>query len=240
MIGKKVFVTTSWDDGHIEDLKVALLLKRYNLRGTFYVAPENRELRAEDRLPERDVAELAGNFEIGGHTRTHPDLSRLTVADAEAEITSGREVLEGITGKKITAFAYPYGAYNGETPRVLDGLGFSYARTVEQFSCHVTDRLSAGTTVHCLSHHYNNRKAFNLLRAAGYNPVRGWQCLDWSRLAKTLFDKCLKSGGIYHLWGHSWEVDQNNDWGRLDSVLSYISNHEDIAYVTNGYLGSIK
>ncbi len=25
----------------------------------------------------------------------------------------------------------------------------------------------------------------------------------------------LSTGGVIHLWGHSWEIEQNNDWGRL-------------------------
>ncbi len=237
MIGKRVFVTTSWDDGHIKDIEVARLLQKHNLQGTFYVAPESSLLERQERLPRKVIASISDQFEIGGHTRTHADLSKLAAADVEAEIASGREILEEATGKKISAFCYPYGAYNETTRQALDRLGFGYARTVKQFTFGFTDRLCAGTTVHCLSHHYNNRKAFTLLRAAGYNPVRAWRCLDWARLAKTLFDTCRGNGGIYHLWGHSWEVDQNNDWSRLDSVLSYISNRDDVTYVANGYFG---
>ena len=36
-----VFVTTSWDDGHVLDHKVANLLESYDLPGTFYVATQN-------------------------------------------------------------------------------------------------------------------------------------------------------------------------------------------------------
>lgn len=31
----------------------------------------------------------------------------------------------------------------------------------------------------------------------------------------------LEHGGIWHLWGHSWEIDDNNDWHRLTDVLEY-------------------
>ena len=40
---KFVLVTTSWDDGHILDIKLASLLRLYNLKGTFYIAPYNKE-----------------------------------------------------------------------------------------------------------------------------------------------------------------------------------------------------
>lgn len=51
---------------------------------------------------------LAG-MEIGGHTRTHPILSRLDDAAAEAEIAGGRADLEAITGVPVRLFAYPNG-----------------------------------------------------------------------------------------------------------------------------------
>ena len=39
----RVIVTTSWDDGHPLDLKVADILSEFGIQGTFYVAPYNRE-----------------------------------------------------------------------------------------------------------------------------------------------------------------------------------------------------
>ncbi len=39
----KKIVTTSWDDGHKLDLKLAHLLQKYNMPATFYVSPECRE-----------------------------------------------------------------------------------------------------------------------------------------------------------------------------------------------------
>jgi hypothetical protein len=35
------YITTSWDDGHPSDLRLADLLHKHSLRGTFYVPPEN-------------------------------------------------------------------------------------------------------------------------------------------------------------------------------------------------------
>ena len=47
------------------------------------------------------------------------------------------------------------------------------------------------------------------------------------------FDEMLKSGGVFHLWGHSWEIDQHKDWQRLEHVLQHIANREGVRYVTN-------
>ena len=38
-------ITTSWDDGHPLDFKLAELLNKYNLKGTFYIPRSNAEHR---------------------------------------------------------------------------------------------------------------------------------------------------------------------------------------------------
>lgn len=43
-------------------------------------------------------------------------------------------------------------------------------------------------------------------------------------------------GGVFHLWGHSWEIEHNKDWGRLERVLSYFANRSDVKYLNNGEL----
>ena len=43
-------VTTSWDDGHKLDLKLAKLLKKYGVPATFYIAPNNRQWDKKDLL----------------------------------------------------------------------------------------------------------------------------------------------------------------------------------------------
>jgi peptidoglycan/xylan/chitin deacetylase (PgdA/CDA1 family) len=57
-----------------------------------------------------EVCDLhARGFEIGAHTRTHPDLGRASQADAQREIAGSRRVLEDRLGGPVRSFAYPYG-----------------------------------------------------------------------------------------------------------------------------------
>ncbi len=58
-------------------------------------------------------------------------------------------------------------------------------------------------------------------------------------MAIALFDTVLETGGVFHLWGHSWELDGRRDWERLDRVLDYIAGRSDVRYVANGELGAI-
>jgi peptidoglycan/xylan/chitin deacetylase (PgdA/CDA1 family) len=57
-----------------------------------------------------EVAELANaGWEIGAHTLSHPDLSRIPVAEAIHEMSESKRLIEQRLDRPVTAFAYPYG-----------------------------------------------------------------------------------------------------------------------------------
>ncbi len=86
-------ITTSWDDGHRLDQRVADLLDRHGLRGTFYIA--------RDFLPERmtdaEIRGLGARHEIGAHTLTHPVLTEISLEQAQQEISGSKSWLEDLT-----------------------------------------------------------------------------------------------------------------------------------------------
>lgn len=55
------------------------------------------------------VALDRAGMEIGAHTVTHPILSESSVEHARDEITSGRDYLQALIGRRIGLFAYPNG-----------------------------------------------------------------------------------------------------------------------------------
>ncbi|HEX3081998.1 MAG TPA: glycosyltransferase, partial [Candidatus Saccharimonadia bacterium] len=216
---KPLTVTTSWDDGHVLDLKLAALLKRHHLAGTFYVSPQDREFMAADRLTPDQVRELADDFEIGAHTVTHPRLTQVPLAEAEAEIRESKHQLERMVGKPITTFCYPGGAYNADHVRITQAAGYSYARTTDRFAFSGGARpFETPTTVHAYRHWSD---VFKIVRFARFNPLAALDyLLNWDHLAMAMFDRAQSRGGVFHLWGHSWEIDANHDWTRLERVLT--------------------
>ena len=48
-----------------------------------------------------------------------------------------------------------------------------------------------------------------------------------------MFDRVMVRGGVFHLWGHSWEIENHKDWQRLEAVLKYISRRPGVVYATN-------
>jgi hypothetical protein len=55
----------------------------------------------------------------------------------------------------------------------------------------------------------------------------------WDEIAKEMFRRVKRQGGVFHLWGHSWQIEEHRDWERLEDVFKYISGYDDVIYVEN-------
>lgn len=227
-------VTTSWDDGHILDTRLAALLAAYRIPATFYLAPRNVEIEPGQRLSPAAVRDLATEFEIGGHTLHHLPLTSLDDAAAFEEMRTGRDVLEQLTGTAVTSFCYPLGAYRPVHVRLARKAGFRIARTVRRARLSPGPLLELATTVNAYRHLVDGPQA---ARLTGFRPGAALKCFrHWDELAIRWFDRCLREGGVFHLWGHSWEVAARGDWHRLEKVLAYVAGRPGVRYVTNGAL----
>ena len=88
----------------------------------------NNEMLTWDQLREMDEY----GFCAGGHTVSHPFLSRVSTADAEREMRDGREEIEQRLGRKVRVFAYPNGKeadYNNDVMQAAERAGFEAAVT---------------------------------------------------------------------------------------------------------------
>jgi peptidoglycan/xylan/chitin deacetylase (PgdA/CDA1 family) len=233
---KQVIVTTSWDDGHKLDLTLAKLLKKYEIKGTFYISPENREFKKSDLLSNEEIVALSTDFEIGAHTMTHPRLTKICEREAYSEIFQSKRYLENLTKNKVRCFCYPAGKYNQEIKRIVKNVGFRYARTTERFCFRISDDLLlSGVALETYRNSIPNFPLdfFRILMFSKLDPIETFNNLHWEYLAKKTFDHVIKNGGIYHLWGHSWVIERNNDWNKVEHVLSYIGRRKNIKYLTN-------
>ena len=85
-MGNQVLFTTSWDDGHPSDMKLAEVLHKHGIAGTFYVpgrvAPGGCcNPDGFDVLAPAELRRLGAEFEIGSHTLDHRSLDGREVAD---------------------------------------------------------------------------------------------------------------------------------------------------------------
>jgi hypothetical protein len=52
-------------------------------------------------------------------------------------------------------------------------------------------------------------------------------------MGKILFDQVLREGGLWHLYGHSWEIEQGGLWAGLAEMLDYVCGREGVLYLSN-------
>ena len=81
----------------------------------------------------------------------------------------------------------------------------------------------------------------NVLREIDFTRARHFMAHfsrlnQWTALGKSLFDEVLDRGGIWHLYGHSWEIHELRLWGELKEMLDYVSGREGVAYLSNGQI----
>jgi hypothetical protein len=56
---------------------------------------------------------------------------------------------------------------------------------------------------------------------------------NWLELGKKLFDSVLESGGIWHLYGHSHDIEELGLWRDLEQILDYVCKRKGVMYVPN-------
>jgi peptidoglycan-N-acetylglucosamine deacetylase len=230
-------VVTSWDDGDCQDLRLAEMLRQAGLAATFYVPifghDGKRTLRPEDL---RTL--VSEGFEVGAHTMTHPVLSELHGQELWVEVSDCKLILEQILGHEVQMFCYPRGRYNREVLETVRKAGYRGARTTRML-CHQNSfgAFEMPTTVQAYPHgsftYYKNMgKRFDFPRLYKYVfELRRLQ--NWVDLSKRLFDQALEDGGIWHMYGHSWEIEKLGLWKELQEVLDYVRDRPGVIYANN-------
>jgi hypothetical protein len=59
------------------------------------------------------------------------------------------------------------------------------------------------------------------------------RCKNWVDMGKAMFDDVLREGGVWHIYGHSWELEEFGLWDQLQEMFSYVANRPGVIYATN-------
>lgn len=128
---EKINILLTFDDGYQSWVDNCLpVLKKYELKGLFFVTSGLLDLAADtdkvatymkERLlitPKKPLTWegakqlVEAGHTIGGHTVTHPNLAKLSEAEAKEEIMDDKYQLESKLELTLDDFAYPFGTEN--------------------------------------------------------------------------------------------------------------------------------
>jgi len=218
--GKSKVLTLSYDDGVVQDIRLIEIMNKNGLKGTFninsgrYVPEDTVREKYYGRLKLSEAKELyiGSGQEIAVHSYTHPFLETLNTAEIIYEIAEDRKSIEKEYGVIARGMAYPFGTYSDKVIDILDKCNIVYARTVK--STLGFNFPENWLTLHPTCHHKNER-------------------LD--ELLKNFIEVPNRYGKseMFYLWGHSYEFDNDDNWGLIEKFAEHAGGHEHIWYATN-------
>lgn len=141
-------VAITFDDAYLDVYTNAMpILKKYNARATVFAIGKPKQanrVELDNNLPFMNIEQLKElvehNWEIGYHTATHPNLSKLSKDELYNEVVHSKHEFEREIGLKIRYFAYPKGMYNKQILATISNSDYEAAFTVDGGTLKLSDR----------------------------------------------------------------------------------------------------
>jgi len=124
-------VILTFDDGYRDMYTTAFpILRAHQFKGVSYVVSgflNSPRYITVEMLLEMD----AGGIQIGAHTVSHADLTKISAGSLHHEVFDSKADLESLLGHPVVDFCYPSGKFSDAVVRVVQGAGFESATTTE-------------------------------------------------------------------------------------------------------------
>jgi peptidoglycan/xylan/chitin deacetylase (PgdA/CDA1 family) len=134
----------TFDDGYMDFYKNAYpVLNHYGYPSTVFIVSElvgkdnvwdsRNENIAKPLMDWKTLIEINCNgVEIGSHTKTHPELTRISSDQQIAEIAGSKKDLEEHLNNPIDTFCYPGGDHNDAVKEAVKRAGYRWAVTTRR------------------------------------------------------------------------------------------------------------
>lgn len=215
--GKAKAFNVSYDDGVLQDERFVKLLNTYNLKGTFNLNSGLMENEFEwkhesgcivKRLSKEKVLPLYNGHEVASHTLTHPFMNNLAESRILHEMQEDKKNLEKFFGRQIKGFAVPFDYYSELIEFCTKKAGFEYARIPEE-----TLSFTPQT-----NYHRWKATVFHLDAAL-------------EKLTED-FIKTNEELALFQIAGHSYDLDTENMWDKIENIFKKISSQDNILPMT--------
>jgi peptidoglycan/xylan/chitin deacetylase (PgdA/CDA1 family) len=104
----KKYVAITFDDGPSNStIDLVNLINKYNVKATFFLLGNNVK-----RYPQAVKYIYENNYEIGNHSYSHSDFTKISIDEVEYEIDKTQEVIYDLIQSYPKVFRFPYGKYN--------------------------------------------------------------------------------------------------------------------------------
>ena len=100
--------------------KIIEICNEFNVKATFFLVGFWVE-----KYPEMVKKIYENGFEIGTHSNTHPDMTKLSHEDQKLELSTCMNLIKKITNQDVKIFRPPFGAYNDSLINVAEELGLT-------------------------------------------------------------------------------------------------------------------
>ena len=206
--GKEKALTFSYDDGQVFDRRLVGIFRQYGLKGTFHL--NSGTIGTEGYVTAEEIPDLYRGMEVAGHTVTHPYLSQKTAGGIAGEIWEDKKTLEQWSGGLLRGFSYPFGETPERVRAALGSAGIEYARTV------VSTRA------------FTWPEDFLL-----WDPTCHHNEVTEELIGHFLHPHDYERNLLFYIWGHSFEFDREDTWGRFEEICGKLSGQSDVWYATN-------
>lgn len=130
---RKDAIAITFDDGYRDNLTVALpLLEKFNLPMTLFVVAGF--VGSDGYLSEAELREISSHplITIGSHGLWHRHFNRITLDEAQFELTESKRLLTDTIGKSVDLVAWPYGECSAEVEQLAGECGYRAGWSVWQ------------------------------------------------------------------------------------------------------------
>lgn len=160
------------------------------------------------KIKGKDFEECYSGHEIACHGAEHKKLTEISDSEIINEIKVNKDNLENLVQYNVSGYAYAGGYHNDHAIEILKKCGIAYARTTintGEFGF-PTDFMRWNPTCH-----YKNANDF--------------------------VDEFLNNGDnslkLFYIWGHSYELKNEDDWNLFEELLKKLTKHKNIWFATN-------